>query len=187
MIFNTDLLKNIPPDDWELAKLILYAISQDMNLWKMVKPTQSVELHDELKDKANTIVTILLADKTLDVDYCGQYVTLSVIKDLYSESVTDIDEIVKEARSYFLKAYSGKAGWASNNQDVKRLLLQWQAQYKGDIKKVPEACKAYIDDCHNSDRFIKRMENFIMTETSSDLMSWIEDLDTKVVRKSMRM
>lgn len=186
MRFNTALLKNIEENDIGLAKVILFSLDQDLNMYHFFSAERSVPtagelpivIREELHAEVARVTSALIKSGAIIADYpVGSLSRLSLTQPLYTIAVIEAFD-ANELRSVW------PIGQKSDKYTVTQALKRWFGQNQGvPMNKVVAAGKAYIAWCKQTDRPIRDITNFISdVDGQSFLSQWVDSNVSKQER-----
>lgn len=181
MQFNEKLLEGLPEEDRPLAKIILFFIAEQLNLYGNAGGFLNVRdgkvvLSENLYDDVQRITGILLSSEVLIPDYPDDsLIRLTPIYNLYvgENYIPKFD--VDRLRKHF------PVGQKSDKITVSNLMSEFLSKYPYiDMDQIEEATKSYIQHCKVTDRPIRDANNFILDDIGTSMLwQWVEETESK--------
>lgn len=191
--FNYELLQDLPPNDMDLAKIILFTINQNLRLYDYLEVENGkVVMCNDLKQDVNRIVRQLIDNNVIVADYEGE-IRLSPMMPLFATDAVNNNLDVQSIRKYFKHTYleenfglsiAGKMGDVKTCQRNLEYVKQDYAELFRHVTNelLEEASRRYIQSCIDQDRFILDCDNFIYNGKSK-LCEFIEMVIDEGIRE----
>lgn len=173
MNFNEKLLESLEEEDRPLAKVILFFIKEQLNLYHFfnVKDGKLI-ITEDLYDDTQRITSKLLEAEILISDYPdGSLVRVTPVYNLYVTEGQEFNLDIDRLRSHF------PTGQKSDKITITNMLREFFKKYpQYNMDDVEIAAKKYINHCKSIERPIRDANNFIEdSEGVSMLLQWLEE------------
>ncbi len=156
MTFNTGLLKGIPEQSMDYAKMLLFCIQEDMRMdTPLINKQESVlekaakmYWQDTILWEVQDLIDILKENKVIrrDTDYKRKHVRYIIDRPLYVKEVVDdlTDEFINKLRHYFRREYCG-VDRGSSPKEVRKHLLIFLEKNDVPVSSLEDIFKRYVD------------------------------------------
>lgn len=176
--FNDAILKGLPPEDHLIAKTLAAFIFMDEYPFDILDPDSEVfTVKPDLYNKVGEVLSKMAKLNIIEYDYQQEKVRCSLKLPFVVTEAQD-DAFISTLRATFSKANTGMAGYNSDKLSIQTIIDEWRKRYVGTNDEIISAAKAYILDHKNHGKlqYMRRLDNFILTEKDSLLATWIEEV-----------
>lgn len=119
-------------------------------------------------DELQKIARELVGQGVLEIDYS---------KDCRLRYIPESEKFnVDDFRKYWLKAYSGRVGYASTKEEVVKLLKQVMKEHDITFQQCCKAAKIYVDSTDS--RYLMKCNNFILNDKGESHLASIASDDS---------